>query len=217
VPLAETPIDAELTTPTGAAILAALVEQFGQLPPMTIDTIGYGAGTRDLEQQANLLRLFVGEAEGDGQGEQVWTVETNLDDISGELVGYCTSRLWESGALDVYTTAIQMKKNRPGVTLTVLCRAEDVGRIESVLFSETSTLGVRRWPVSRRKLHRQAHRVATPWGEIEGKVAFVPGQAPVFAPEYESCIRAARDGRVALRAVYEAAVKAFDPQSVEQR
>ncbi len=209
VPIAETRIEAELTTPTGAAILATLVDSFGPPPAMKIDRIGYGAGQRDLEEQPNVLRLFVGDAADQQPGEQVWVIETNLDDIPGELVGYCTTRLWEAGALDVYTTAIQMKKNRPGVTLSVLCQAADVERMEQILFRETSTLGVRRWPVSRNKLSRRPHRVETRFGSIEGKLGWGPGQPATFSPEYESCLSAATQHGVPLRDVYDAARDAY--------
>ncbi len=215
VPLAESAVPYELTTPTGAAILTTLADSFGPLPPMTIERIGYGAGQRDLQEQPNVLRLFVGEAVDARPGEQVWVVETNLDDVSGELIGYCTTRLWEAGALDVYTTPIQMKKNRPGVTLSALCRASDVEAVETILFEETTTLGVRRWPVSRTVLDRRPHRVQTPWGPIEGKLGGLGSGTPRFAPEFESCRRAASEHKVPLRAVYEAAQKAFDPKQVQ--
>ncbi|NQT11345.1 MAG: nickel pincer cofactor biosynthesis protein LarC [Planctomycetes bacterium] len=215
VPLAESSVASELTTPTGAAILATVVDSFGPLPSMVVERIGYGAGQRDLEEQANLLRLFVGEVAEAGGDDEVWVVETNLDDISGELIGYCTTRLWEAGALDVYTTGIQMKKNRPGVKLSVLCRASTTDAIETILFEETTTLGVRRWPVSRSVLVRRAHRVETPWGPIEGKLGWLAEGAPRFAPEFESCRRVAGEHGVPLRTVYEAAQKAFDPEDVE--
>ena len=214
VPLAESSIPHELTTPTGAAIVTTLADRFGPPPSMTIAEIGYGAGGRDLEEQPNLLRLLVGEtAEGHG-AEQVWVLETNLDDVTGEVIGYATTRLWDAGALDVYATAIQMKKNRPAVKLSVLCRASDVESIEAVLFEETTTLGVRRWPVSRNVLVRRTHRVATEWGPIEGTLGEVRGGSFRFAPEFESCRRAATEHGVPLRVVYEAAQKAFDPEEL---
>ncbi|MHC4178595.1 MAG: nickel pincer cofactor biosynthesis protein LarC [Planctomycetota bacterium] len=216
IPLAESSVEFELTTPTGAAILATLVDGFGPLPAMTIRSIGCGSGQRDLEQQPNVLRLLVGEAAGGGGGEQVCVLETNLDDISGEMIGYCTTRLWEAGALDVYTTAIQMKKNRPGVKLSVLCRAGDVEPIEAILFTETTTLGVRRWTVGRHVLSRQPHCVQTPWGPVEGKVGWLAGDLPRFAPEFESCRRIAAEHHVPLRAVYEAAQKAFRAEEVKR-
>jgi uncharacterized protein (TIGR00299 family) protein len=215
IPLAESSVRSELTTPTGAAILATVVDSFGPLPSMTIRRIGCGAGQKDLREQPNVLRLFVGESVEGEAGEQVWVLETNLDDISGELVGYCTTRLWEAGALDVYTTAIQMKKNRPGVKLSVLCRASDAEAVEAILFQETTTLGVRRWPVSRNVLVRRPHRVQTEWGPVEGKLGWLGRGTPRFAPEFESCRRVAAEHGVPLRAVYEAAQKAFDPRQVK--
>ncbi len=209
IPLAESQVPAELTTPTGAAIVATLVDQFGPLPAMKIERIGYGAGTRELADQPNLLRLFVGEAADGLAADQVWVVETNLDDVPGEVVGYATAKLWEAGALDVYTTAIQMKKNRPGVTITVLCQPPHVEKIERVLFRETGTLGVRRWPASRHKLERKPHQVETEFGTVEGKLGWIAGQEPSFSPEFESCSRLAIARDVPLKSVYEAAHRAF--------
>lgn len=210
VPLAACDVESELTTPTGAAIVATLAETFGPVPAMTIDRIGYGAGQRDLESQANVLRLLVGESSNAAAADQVWVVETNLDNTSGELVGYCIGRLWEAGALDVYTTSIQMKKNRPGLVLTVLCPAADVERIESILFAETGTLGARRWPASRHKLERRAHTVETDFGPIAGKLAWIAGGRPTFSPEYDACAAVARERNVPLRQIYQAAQRAYD-------
>ena len=216
IPLAQSSIAQELTTPTGAAILATLVEAFGPLPSMRISRIGYGAGQRELDEQPNLLRLFLGETLDQRSEEQVWIVETNLDDISGELIGYATTRLWEAGALDVYLTPIQMKKNRPAVKLTVLCRASQLEALEAILFGETTTLGVRRWPVSRQVLVRQPHRVQTEWGPVEGKVGWLADKSPRFTPEFESCRAMAVMHRLPLRTVYEAAQKAFDPSALKK-
>jgi uncharacterized protein (TIGR00299 family) protein len=218
IPLAPSDVEAELTTPTGAAIVATLVQSFGPVPPMTIERIGYGAGERELESQPNLLRLIVGRAgDGPAASEQLWIVETNLDDASGELVGYCIERLWEVGALDVYATPVQMKKGRPGVVLSVLCEPAAVEQVEAILFTETTTLGVRRWPVNRRKLERQAHSVATPWGPVAGKLSTIPGRSPTFSPEYESCRRVAIEHRVPLRIVMEAARSAFEAAGLAAR
>lgn len=213
VPVVESHVGAELTTPTGAAILAVLAERFGPMPSMTLRRVGYGAGQADLPEQANVLRLILGEV-AHGDAEDVCLVETNLDDTTGEMIGYAVSRLWQAGALDVFTTAIQMKKNRPGVTLSALCRAADVPAVEAVLFRETSTMGVRRWPVVRQVLARKPHRVATRWGEVEGKVGFPPDGPPRFSPEFESCRRIAAELDLPLREVYDAAHEAFDPRSV---
>lgn len=215
IPLADSIVEAELTTPTGAAILATLVDEFGPLPAMRVEHIGYGAGQRDLEEQPNLLRLFVGEATDALVSDQIWVLETNLDDVAGELVSHCTAKLWEAGALDVYSSAIQMKKGRPGVKLSVLAEAAAIERIERVIFRETTTLGIRRWAAARHKLRRRPHQVQTPWGQVEGKVGWPPGGPPSFSPEYESCRHMAEGHNVPLREVYEAAQKAFDPHKVD--
>jgi uncharacterized protein (TIGR00299 family) protein len=215
VPLAESPVSGELTTPTGAAMATALAESFGPLPSMSIDAIGYGAGKRDYEHHANLLRVMIGHTASDTVHEQVWMLETNLDDLSGELIGHCTSLLGDAGALDVYTTPIQMKKNRPGVVLSVLCRRTDLDGLEKILFRETSTLGVRRWPVTRRTLHRRAHTVRTQWGPVVGKLAWSDDLPVRFAPEFESCRQVATEQGVPLSKVYQAAQGAFDSSSVD--
>lgn len=209
IPLATSNVQSELTTPTGAAIVATLAQSFGAMPSMKVERIGYGAGQRDLEQQPNILRLLIGESTGDASREELWVLETNLDDLSGELVGHTLGKLWDAGALDVYTTAIQMKKNRPAVMVSVLCDRANADAIEATLFRETTTLGVRRWPVLRRKLRRETHSVITAWGTISGMLAWHEGQEPVFSPEFESCRKVAEEQGVPLKAVYDAARAAY--------
>lgn len=215
IPLASAPVAAELTTPTGAALMATLADEFGPLPAMTIRTIGIGAGDRDFAQQANLLRLIVGETDSSGNSDQVWVLETNLDDVSGEIIGHCSSLLLEAGALDVYTTAIQMKKNRPGVMLSLLCSANDIPRLEKIIFRETKTLGIRRWPVSRHKLERRPYAVESAWGPIDGKLATLGDGSLSFSPEYEACKRVANTHGVPLKDVYEAAIRSFESRAVD--
>jgi uncharacterized protein (TIGR00299 family) protein len=211
IPLAEATTEGEMTTPTGAAILATLVDSFGPMPAMRIERIGYGAGQRDFPDRPNILRLLVGEAveRQPSDADEVCILETNLDDISGELIGYCVGRLRQAGALDVYTTAIGMKKDRPALKLTVLCRPGESSLMEDILFAETTTLGVRRWTAQRRVLQRKAATVETPWGRIEGKLSWRSGGEPRFSPEYESCRRAAEEHGVPLGEVYDAAARAF--------
>jgi uncharacterized protein (TIGR00299 family) protein len=209
VPLAASSVPFELTTPTGAAIVKTVADEYGPLPPMTISSIGLGAGDRDLKQQPNILRLILGEATEELASDQVWVLETNLDDTSGEIIGHTTTKLLEAGALDVYSTGIQMKKNRPGVLLSVLCGIELVGKMEKILFRETGTLGVRRWQACRHKLERRPHTVETPLGPIEGKLAVLPDGETSFSPEFEACRRVAGEKNVPLRDVYEAAQRAF--------
>jgi len=209
IPLIDIPVEAELTTPTGAAILTTLVDRFATLPEMTIESIGYGAGTMDFPDRANLLRVFVGTAVGSPEGDQVFMLETNLDDVSAEVIGYTKQKLFELGALDVYTIPIQMKKERPGVILTAISGAADVDRLESVLFAETGTFGVRRHAVERSKLARQEHSVETAWGPIRGKLGWRRGEPAIFTPEFEDCAQVAASHDVTLREVYRAAESSF--------
>jgi uncharacterized protein (TIGR00299 family) protein len=209
VPLAESLVDGEMTTPTGAAILTTIVERFSTLPPLTIESIGLGAGTRETAEQANILRLFVGSLELPAASDRVWVLETNLDDLPGEVIGYTMTRLLDAGALDAFVTPIQMKKNRPGVMVTVLCDESKIAALEDLLFQETATLGIRRYPVSRHKLKRQQIEVDTPLGPIRGKLGWLGERPPSFSPEYEDCARIAAARAVPLRDVYEAAHSAY--------
>ncbi|MCU0961004.1 MAG: nickel pincer cofactor biosynthesis protein LarC [Pirellulaceae bacterium] len=215
IPLAASEAEGELTTPTGAAIVATLADAFGGVPAMRLDRIGYGAGTRDLAEQPNVLRLMVGECDAVAARvaeweDPIWMLETNLDDVPGEWVAYCTERLLAAGALDVYTVPIQMKKNRPAVLLAVLCRAAELLALEQIIFSETGSLGIRRWLAQRHVLPRRSHHVATPWGQVAGKLARLADGSVRFAPEYESCRELAAATGCALRVIYQAAQQAFD-------
>jgi uncharacterized protein (TIGR00299 family) protein len=219
VPLAPSPIKCELTTPTGAAILTTVVQQWIDLPAMTVQRIGHGAGRRELLDQPNVLRLFVGTASRerqrpeDPESDQIWVLETNLDDLSAEVVGYCYDLLLAAGALDVFSTPIFMKKNRPGILLSVLAPETALPALEEILFRETTTFGIRRYPVSRHKLQRKALSVETPWGPVQGKLGWHDGRPPVFSPEYEDCARVARQHGIALREVYEQAQRAYASQA----
>jgi len=222
IPVAPSDVPFELTTPTGAAVLTFYVESFGALPALTIQAIGLGAGTRDLEQQANILRLIIGEINHEHNHhphdhsplstphsphsplQTAWMVETNLDDISGEIIGYCIEKLWALEPLDVWTTAISMKKQRPGIVLSVLCRRDQLDAVERVLFTETSTLGVRRWPVERTVLHREPCEKETPWGTVTAKRIVLPDGTEKVAPEYEALRKIADEHGIALRDVFQA-------------
>ena len=209
MPLAESIVEGELTTPTGAAILTTVVERFAPLPALTIESIGLGAGTRELPEQANIVRLFVGTVELPAASDRVWVLETNLDDLPGEVVGYTMTRLMEAGALDAFVTPIQMKKNRPGVMVSVLCDEAKIPALEDLLFRETATLGIRRYPVSRHKLKRQAIEVETPFGPVRGKLGWLGERPPTFSPEYDDCARIAAEQGIPLREVYDAAHAAY--------
>jgi uncharacterized protein (DUF111 family) len=208
-PMAESTADMEQTTPTGAAILATVAERFGPVPAMTVRSIGLGAGTRDTKQVANLLRLFVGTVDLPADSDRVWILESNLDDLPGEVVGFATTQLLAAGALDAYVTPILMKKNRPGVILSVLCDESKISTLESILFRETTTLGIRRYPVSRHKLKRQATEVTTPFGAVKGKLGWLADRPPTFSPEYDDCARIAAEHGIPLREVYAAAHAAY--------
>lgn len=213
IPIAPSNVEFELTTPTGAAILATVVDRFGPVGAMTIDQIGYGAGDKELESQANVLRLLVGHAnQANTHADTVVVIETNLDDSTGEAVGHCVERLLDAGALDVYATPIQMKKNRPGTKITVLTHSPHSEKLESILFAETSTLGVRKWQAHRSILSRVSTTVATEWGEIEGKLVERPEVGQTFSPEYESCREVAETHKIPLAVVYDTARKAFASQ-----
>ena len=209
VPIAASDVQGELTTPTGAAIVSTLVDEFGSLPAMTISSTGYGAGQTDFEHP-NLLRLLVGEdASGGFGGDQVVLLETNLDDTPGEAIGYCIEKLWQAGALDVATTALQMKKGRPGVLLSVQCSPADADRLAEIVFRETTTLGLRRSTVQRQTLPRRQTKASTAWGEIAGIAATLPDGSERFSPEYDSCREIADKEKVPLADVYAAAKQAF--------
>lgn len=208
VPIAASDVEGELTTPTGAAIVSTLVDEFGPLPAMTISSIGYGAGQKDFPQ-ANLLRLLVGEAAGDVAGDQIVLLETNLDDTPGEAIGYCVEQLWQAGALDVSTTALQMKKERPGVLLSVQCRPTDADRLAEIVFRETTTLGLRRQTVARQTLPRESVKISTAWGDLAGIAAKLPDGSQRFSPEYAACREIADKQKVPLSEVYTAAREAY--------
>jgi len=214
IPIAQSDIPKELTTPTGAAILAQLSERFGPPPAMKVSAIGYGAGTRDLESQANVLRILIGEtaessAATSTETDVVWEIATNLDDCPGEQVGYCTERLWQAGALDVFTTAIGMKKDRPGVMLSVLCEESKRDLLVETILMETTTIGVRfrRW--ERVVLKRSKITVETSQGKIDGKLTILPDGSERFTPEYDCCRKIAANSELPISVVYDLATEAY--------
>jgi pyridinium-3,5-bisthiocarboxylic acid mononucleotide nickel chelatase len=204
VPIAPSEVKFELTTPTGAAILATVVHEFTDSPSMTITSIGHGAGTKDFIDRPNILRVFVGTAaDATAHRDTVVMMETNLDDCPGEIIGYTLDRLLAAGALDAYAMPIQMKKNRPGVILTVIATAEIAASLETILFAETATFGIRKRIVERVKMARSAMTVPTPWGPVMAKQGMIHGLT-VVTPEYEDCARVARLSNIPLRTVYDA-------------
>jgi len=203
----------ELITPTGAALIAEFAEDFGPLKNLTPEKVGFGLGTRDCETRPNVLRAVLGKeitstGGNDWETDTISVLETNLDDISSEVLGDFVERALAAGALDVVHTAIQMKKNRPGVQLSVLCAEGDADKFCEMILRETSAFGVRRTLTERRKLQRETKTVTTPHGEVTVKLGLLNGEVVQVAPEYESCRAIAAQVDVPLKAVYDAAVAA---------
>ena len=208
VPFYATEIKGELLTPTGAAIITTVCSEYGPIPQMITDQSGYGAGTRDYGDFPNVLRVLIGETDASGaMDERLWMLETNLDDASPQIIGHVMDRVLESGALDCFFTPVQMKKNRPGVLLSVLCGPNEKNALMELLFTETTTLGVRSYEVTRRALQRSVVRVETPYGPIDVKVAHLDGRVVNEMPEFEQCRQAAASANVPLKVVEEAARK----------
>ena len=206
VPFYAGDIKGELLTPTGAAIITTVCSEYGPVPQITIESMGYGAGTREYPDFPNVLRVFVGETESTvATDERLWMIETNLDDASPQIIGHVMDRVLESGALDCFFTPVQMKKNRPGVLLSVLCRSDEKEAVMKLLFMETTTLGVRSYEVGRRALQRSVVRVETQYGPIDVKVAHLDGRVVNEMPECEQCREAAARAGVPLKVVEEAA------------
>jgi uncharacterized protein (TIGR00299 family) protein len=212
VPFYATAIVGELVTPTGAAIITSVASDYGPLPTMKLEQIGYGAGTREYPRFPNALRILIGDTPAAAEplyDERLWMLETNLDDSSPQILGHVMERAFGLGALDCYFTSVQMKKNRPGVLLSILCRVAERPVLNDLLFSETTTLGIRAYEVERRALERRIVTVETPYGPIDVKVAQLNGHVIKEMPEYEQCRQAARQANVPLRLIEEAARAAF--------
>jgi pyridinium-3,5-bisthiocarboxylic acid mononucleotide nickel chelatase len=190
----------ELLTPTGALVLTHAATGYGRLPAMQVTASGYGAGSRDPELP-NVLRLVIGETESRPDADVVAVIETNLDDVSPEVVAYALERLLAAGALDAYATPIQMKKGRPATMVSAIARPDDADHLAAVLFAETSTLGVRIHETRRRKLARDSLIVTTNWGDVRVKLSFLDGRRHDAAPEYDDCARLAREHGVPLRSI----------------
>jgi uncharacterized protein (TIGR00299 family) protein len=197
----------ELTTPTGAALLVGFDCDFGVLPPMRLDRIGYGLGSQDPSGWSNVLRLFIGEQAPD-QRETCWLIETNIDDMNPEFYGHLMDRLLVEGALDVFFTPIVMKKSRPGTRVGVLSPEGREEALSRVLFLETTAIGLRRHRVERDTLERKIIPVQTPYGEVPVKLGLLDGEVVNRAPEYEACRRLAAEKGVALKTVYIEALRA---------
>ena len=227
----------ELVTPTGAALLAEFVENFGPMQSLVAEKIGFGLGTRDNQTRPNVLRAVLGKSDkcqvpGDTKGggsavsshrspvtcpvshldwetDRIAVLETNLDDVSGEILGPFVETALTAGALDVFYTPIQMKKNRPGVLLTVLCAETDADRFSELILRETSAFGIRRTVAERRKLRREFTKIKTPFGDVTVKIGRLDGKLVQAAPEFESCKKLASRAKIPLKRIYEAVFKAI--------
>ncbi len=208
-PIESTAIEAELVTPTGAAILSTLAEEFGAMPSMTVRKTGYGLGGRDLDIP-NVLRIIIGEKDRTDPeaGDTVQLIETNIDDMNPQFYEHIMESLFADGAKDVFLTPIIMKKNRPGVVLSILAAPDRVSTLCDVVFQETTTLGVRISEIKKRKiLERDIRTVQTPWGEARVKVRKVNADQITFAPEYDDCKHLAQENNLPIQKVYDTVKK----------
>jgi len=212
-PVYSSGIQVELVTPTGAAIVKTLVKRYASFPAMTIEKSGYGAGSRDFSGHANVVRLTIGESQPvlaqNTSQETIAVLEANLDDLNPQVFGYVVERLLEAGALDTFALPVQMKKNRPGMLLTVLAKPEDAARLTQIIFMETSTLGVRRREEQRQTLARKWITVGTRWGDVRLKIGSLNGTVTNYAPEYEDCKKIAAEHHVPLKSVMNEAMEAY--------
>jgi uncharacterized protein (TIGR00299 family) protein len=213
----------ELVTPTGAAIVSVLASRFSQFPAMKAEKIAYGAGTRNFKHHPNVVRLTTGETtvgetavgktmaqhESPFPTEEITVLEANIDDMSPQVFGYVMEQALSGGALDAFGIPVQMKKSRPGMLLTVLCRTEDSQRLTKLILSETTSLGVRIRRETRAALTRRHMCVSTKWGEVRMKLANLNGSISNYAPEYEDCSRIAKEQKVPLKTVMQEAIKIY--------
>jgi len=212
MPIYSSGIKSELVTPTGALVLSTYSKSFSAMPQMLVEKIGYGAGKKDFPKFPNLLRIFVGKAENSIsklQGDEVVIIETNIDDMNPENFSYCQERLFNEGALDVFFTPVIMKKSRPATMLTVISPLELRNKMCKIIFQETTTIGMRYYPVRRKKLIREQVSVDTLYGKVEIKVARWGDNVLNYAPEYESCSRIAKEKKIPLKEIQNQALISF--------
>jgi len=211
IPAVGGPIDKELLTPTGAAILTTVAESFGALPQMKIEKIGCGAGTLDSEHFPNVVRIILGESvdESAATTDSVCLLETNIDDVSPEVIADAMDKLLDTGALDVFTTPIIMKHSRPAVKLTVICNIPDVCKIEQLIFEAGLTFGIRKQIIQRSKLAREFVTITTPFGDIKIKVGKLGHTIVNAKPEFADCARAAQEHNISIKKVIDIAMAQF--------
>lgn len=217
IPNKQTEIQGELVTPTGAAIISTLAVKFGSMPKMVIDKIGYGAGTKDLTEQPNLLRVILGTTEGSYESDTINVIETNIDDMSSQIYDLLIDKLLAMGALDVFLTPIVMKKSRPAVKLTVLIDSTYLQEACACIFAETTTMGVRIYEVDRKKLSREMVEVETEYGKVSVKLGKVGDEVLKILPEYEDCKRLSEKHNVPIMKIHQAVLKAFSSRNNREK
>jgi uncharacterized protein (TIGR00299 family) protein len=209
VPVYSSGVQSELVTPTGALLVTGYASSYGPVPAMTVEKTGYGAGGRDLPGTPNVLRVLVGEASEQAATEQIVVINCEIDDMNPQIFGLVMDRLYAAGALEVYFAPVQMKKNRPGTLLTILARPDQRQQLSSIVFHETTTIGVRYHEVTRERLDREIVPIATPYGEVRFKIAKLGGRIVNASPEFEDCLRLASERKVPVKDVQAAASKAY--------
>lgn len=209
-----TDIQRELTTPTGAAILTTLGVNVEMCPEIMLLQIGYGAGSHEIPQIPNLLRVMIGETITASEQDEVWVVETNIDDMPGEHFGYLLEKILDAGALDGYITPVQMKKSRPGTLISIIVDDVHLSKVERIIFEQSTTFGIRKYKANRKKLYRKFVDVKTEYGMIRVKVGMLNGCIKNISPEHEDCRKIADERGLPLKLVYNAAMNAA--QSLEK-
>jgi uncharacterized protein (TIGR00299 family) protein len=202
VPVYHSGLPYELVTPTGAALVRGLASSFGTMPPMVVNTVGYGVGSRELSDRPNLLRIIVGNERAENQIETVVTLEANLDDMNPEWLGFMMDQLFEAGALDVVFYPTQMKKNRPGIHVEVIGTPQDKDSLMDIIFRESTTLGIRFQYGQRAILERSLTQIDSPWGKMDAKQVLRPDGTTFLIPEYEACRKMALMNNLPLKDVY---------------
>lgn len=207
--------EGEVTTPTGAAVMVTLAESFGPLPPVTVQAVGYGAGTKEGGPVPNLLRVVLGQSDELGTTDSVVELSVNLDDCTGQILGATIEKLLEAGCLDAWATPAVMKKSRPAWQLSALCNPADAAVAEAILFAQTTTFGIRRHTLTRGKLQRRHETVETPYGPIRVKVGSSGGRVITATPEFADCLRAADSHHMPVKDVIAAAQRLFQQGRAE--
>ena len=209
VPVYSSGVQSELVTPTGALLVTGYATSFGPTPAMTVDRVGYGAGDRDLPSTPNVLRVLIGETSDRASTERIVVLECEIDDMNPQIFGPVMDQLYAAGALEVYFASVQMKKNRPGTLLTILARPEQREAFTSIVFRETTTIGVRYHEVTRERLEREIVAIQTPFGSVRFKIARLGGEIMNAAPEFDDCLRIAAERALPVKDVQAIATKAY--------